>query len=114
MESVLRTTPWILERIRNNDLYAEKLYAVLCNNKFVRNDIWAKLKNDYWSCNWREAGSMIAEIRNEGDYIDWYCSVIKINSVIRSFDPVSIDTEEIRKDLLALGWATIPLEINAV
>lgn len=101
LEWDLRTTDWILKKVRDNDDYAQNLYAALCNNDFIKNEVWPLLKDEDWGCSWRYAGGIIADMREEGDYMDWYCSGIG-----QSDGSVSegIITEEIQEDLLKLGW----------
>lgn len=101
LEWDLRTTDWILKKVRDNDDYAQNLYAALCNNDFIKNEVWPLLKDEDWGCSWRHAGGIIADMREEGDYMDWYCSGIG-----QSDGSVSegIVTDEIREDLLKLGW----------
>ena len=121
LEYDLRTTDWILEKTRNSDTYAQNLYAALCNNDFIKNDIWPILKGETWHCSWRYAGGIIADMREEGDYIDWYCSGIRPSSLDtdleskventaydnRQYVSESTVTDEIREDLLKLGWKVI-------
>ena len=103
LEWDLRTTDWILEKVRKSDDYAQNLYAAMCNTNFIKNDVWPILQEDTWSCSWRYAGGIIADMREKGDYMDWYCAGIGI-------DPNSgrvgegIVTDEVREDLLKLGW----------
>ena len=101
LEYDLRSTDWILKKVRENDNYAQNLYAALCNNDFIKNEVWPLLKEEDWGCSWRYAGGIIADMREEGDYIDWYCSGIG-----RHDDHVGEGTvtDEIREDLLKLGW----------
>lgn len=114
LEYDLRTSEWIVEKCRS-DVYAQNLYAALCNNTFTRNDIWPILKEQIWHCSWRYAGGIVAHLRGEGDYIDWYCSGIRHagpgdteeDSVI-GYVTESIVTDEIRDDLLKLGWLVQP------
>lgn len=101
LEYDLRTTDWILEKVRANDDYARHLYAALCNNEFVRNEVLPILKEQVWRCSWRYAGGIISDMREEGLYVDWYCGGGE-GSV----------TEEIRADLLKLGWLVVN-EINS-
>jgi hypothetical protein len=119
LEYDLRTTDWILEKVRASDTYAQNLYAAMCNNDFMRLEIIPMLKEDKWHCSWRYAGGIIADMRGEGDYIDWYCS--GITDVIPSEDGVteirgyvseSYVTDEIREDLLKLGWLVLPDKNN--
>lgn len=108
MEYDLRTTQWILDKVRASDSYAQNLYAALCNNDFTKNEIWPVLQDKKWSCSWRSAGGIVANMRQEGDYIDWYCSGMN-GGWNSSGDDIgyvneSIVTDEIRDDLLKLGW----------
>jgi hypothetical protein len=115
LEYDLRTTEWILEKARNNKTYAQNLYAAMCNNEFVKNDVWPILSDKRWSCSWRYAGGIIADMLEKGDYIDWYCSGIRGGHDMGGGPPPSSDgfagegevTEEISQDLLKLGWIVI-------
>lgn len=108
LEYDLRTTDWILEKTRNSDIYAQNLYAALCNNDFIKNDVWPILKGETWHCSWRYAGGIIADMREEGDYIDWYCSgIAEAYYDKRLYVSESTVTDEIRGDLLKLGWKVI-------
>ena len=122
MEYDLRTSEYIIEKCKD-DIYAQHLYAAMCNNEFIKNDIWPLLKDETWSCSWRYAGGIIADIRQEGDYINWYCSGIRNTSELSEFElnqlsedekanyletqayvAESVITDEIRNDLFKLGW----------
>ena len=120
LEWDLRTTDWILEKVRNSDSYAQNLYAAMCNNDFQRAEVWPILTDQTWACSWRYAGGIIADMRQEGDYIDWYCS--GIGGLNQEYDnketneqwqkrtgyvPESVVTEEIEQDLGRLGWIVI-------
>jgi hypothetical protein len=110
LEWDLVTTDWILEKVRASETYAQNLYAAMCNNGFIKLEVIPILKNEEWSCSWRYAGGIVADMRQEGDYIDWYCSGI------RNPDGTDRDqwvgegciTDEIRNDLQRLGWAVAP------
>ena len=122
MEYDLLTTDWILEKVRESDVYAQNLYASMCNRDFIKHDVMPILKNQRWSCSWRYAGGIIADMRQEGDYIDWYCSGIRNDPLTEEeFQALSLEqqarakeydayvgegvvTDEIRKDLFRLGW----------
>ena len=125
LEYDLLTTDWILEKVRNSESYAQNLYAAMCNTDFIRNDVWPLLTEQKWSCSWRYAGGIIADMRQEGDYIDWYCSGIKGGWSDEDFTNASKEdqerylyiknnfvgegcvTNEIRNDLFKLGWIVI-------
>lgn len=112
LEYDLLTTDWILEKVRTNDVYAQNLYAAMCNNDFIRNDVWPILNEETWGCSWRSAGGIIADMRQEGDYIDWYCSGIRGDrdtslGISSAYVGEGHITDEIRSDLLKLGWIII-------
>ncbi len=114
MEYDLLTTDWILEKVRADDAYAQNLYAAMCNNGFIRLDVIPVLKGEEWGCSWRYAGGIIADMRQEGDYIDWYCSGIRNDygdDTVENppkYVPEGCITDEIRNDLQRLGWAIAP------
>jgi hypothetical protein len=118
MEYDLVTTDWILEKVRASKSYAQNLYAAMCNNDFMKREMWPILKEQTWGCSWRSAGGIIADMRQEGDYIDWYCSGM---GGVATYDvaegdaymskmkyvPESVVTEEIENDLHRLGWLVV-------
>jgi len=128
LEWDLRTTDWILEKVRARDDYAQNLYAAMCNNDFIKREMWPILKEQKWSCSWRYAGGIIAHMQQKGDYIDWYCSGIrgdladtgedeslselteeqkKHMEVVNKYVSESVVTEEIENDLYKLGWLVV-------
>ena len=118
LEYDLRSTAWILEKARASDSYAQNVYAALCNMRWQRVGMWPALKDQYWSCSWRSAGGVVADMLGQGDYIDWYCSGIGNHEAGfgldhyqptpdpdgRDYVPEGVVTEEIRKDFQTLGW----------
>lgn len=125
LEYDLRSTAWILEKVRNSESYAQNLYAAMCNMRFVRKEMFPYLRQDpdkdLWSVSWRSAGGIIADMRQEGDYIDWYCSGMgglnqeyegeETNEQWQTrtgFVPEGVVTEEIEQDLFKLGWIPVP------
>jgi len=123
MEYDLRSTKWICDKVKASDSYAQNLYAAMSNMQFVKNEIWPLLKDHRWSASWRHAGGIVADMREEGDYIDWYCSGIggmmgggsesspAIEAALlarKKYVPEGTITDEIREDLFQLGW--IPKE----
>ena len=117
LEYDLRSTDWILAKVRDNDVYAQNLYAALCNNDFVSTELFPFLKGQRWHCSWRHAGGIIADMQESGDYVDWYCSGIR-----QDYDaipptgvvPESTVTDEIREDLLRLGWVVVDPNLDSV
>ena len=123
MEYDLRTTDWILEKVRSSDSYAQNLYAAMCNMRWIRRELWPLLKEEYWSCSWRHSGGIVADMQQKGDYIDWYCS--GMGGLSGDYDPEGNEsfeqwqertkyvpegtiTEEIESDLNKLGWIPSP------
>lgn len=111
LEWDLLTTDWILEKVRANEIYAQNLYAAMCNNDFQKLDLIPILKDQTWSCSWRYAGGIVANMRQQGDYIDWYCSGIRDSHDDGSV-PEMIVTDEIREDLKKLGWIVVDQNDN--
>jgi len=127
MEYDLRSAEWICDKVKESQVYSQNLYAAICNNDFQKLDVMPILKDQRWSASWRSAGGIVADMREEGDYIDWYCSGIRNNDEIspeefsnlteeqqihyketQAFVPESLVTDEIREDLKKLGWIVIP------
>ena len=132
MEYDLRSTQWIIDKVKNDEVYAQHLYASMCNNDFTKNDVIPILTEKRWSCSWRHAGGIIADMQGKGDYIDWYCSGIRDSKILdddefraltkeqqesyiqgKKFVPESCVTDEIREDLLKLGWIVVDNETEA-
>ncbi len=126
LEYDLRSTDWIIQKVKQSNVYAQHLYASMCNREFTKNELWPLLTEKKWSCSWRHAGGIVADMREEGDYIDWYCSGIRGDSDItdeeyysltkdqqeayhemKEFVSESVVTDEIREDLLKLGWVVL-------
>ena len=113
MEHDLRTCEWMLTKVRECDRYAQNLYAAICNNNFIQcDDTWNILTENYWHASWRSAGGIIADMRETGDYMDWYCSGMGSN--IPGQVSETIVTDEIRSDLLKLGWMVLPNPDNLI
>lgn len=131
LEYDLRATDWIVAKARESEAYAQNLYAALCNNEFQQNAVWPQLKNQTWSCSWRYAGGIIADMVGKGDYMDWYCSGIrggatkqditdmtpedraKYNWYQENFVSESFVTDEVREDLFRLGWIVVTDDSNS-
>jgi len=125
LEYDLRNTKWICDKVKTREEYAQNLYAAMCNNNFQKLDVWQVLRDIKYSCSWRYAGGIIADMQETGDYIDWYCSGIKGSAseaelaamtdeqrekyhwMDKYFVGESVVTDEIREDLKLLGWIVI-------
>ena len=97
LEQDLRYSKYISDKCKESEIYSQNLYAALCNNEFSKQD-------KTWSCSWRSAGGIVANLREEGDYINWYCSGIGNDP---HYVAESVVTEEIRQDIENLGWTIL-------
>ena len=118
LEFDLRTTDWILEKARTRDDYAQNIYAAMCNMRWQRLEVFPILKDEFWSCSWRSAGGIVADMLQKGDYIEWYCSgmgglsqdwdedkeTFEMWQARTKYVPEGTVTEEIRADFQKLGW----------
>jgi len=125
LEYDLRSTKWICDKAKAREEYAQNLYAAMCNNEFQKLETWPLLKDQRYSCSWRYAGGIVADMVETGDYMDWYCSgmgggadeqeLAEMTEVQRTkyywyqenFVGESRVTDEIREDLLKLGWKVL-------
>ena len=110
LERDVRRTWWMVDKIRRDDVYAQNLYAAFCNNEFAPKDLWGILKNVTWSCSWRYAGTIVAEIREDSDLHDWYCSGIQL--INECYVPESFVVPEVEKDLDNLGWIVVGTTVS--
>ncbi len=109
----LNNSPLIREKVQQ-DQYAQNLYAALCNTEWQRTEVFPILKDETWSCSWRTAGGIVANLRSQGDYLDWYCS--GMGEGLGNGDPdgvlgyvsEGIVADEIKEDLATLGWHPVP------
>ncbi len=73
-----------------DDTFAVEVYRALCNMK------WRNLQHpdQIYSCSWRAAGGLVAEIRNKGeDYLDFYCS-----------GGEGLVSDQVKLAFMGLGW----------
>lgn len=112
LEKDLIATEWIGYKCTVNNVYAQNLYAALCNNIFIKD-------NHEWTTSWRNSGQIVsslikydqrhpADCNVSGDYLDWYCSGASAGQIPGYVDEGFI-TSEISNDLLNLGWTHKPM-----
>lgn len=94
LEYDLQHSDWIKNKCIHSPVYSQNLYAALCNNRFFYD-------GKEWTCSWRYAGGLVSEINGGSDYMDYYCSGI---SNREDFVSEGFVTDEIRLDLMKLGW----------
>jgi hypothetical protein len=120
LEQDMKDAKWFVDKVRATESYAQNVYAALCNNAFQKLEIMPVLRDEIWSCSWRYAGGIVALLRGEGDYMDWYCSGIfgdpkEIDYAaaeaqgfnLGRYVPESVVTDEIKQDLEQLGWVVV-------
>ena len=119
LQADIQASATLVAKIKSRDDYAQNLYAALCNMQWQKTEVMPILKDELWSCSWRSAGGIVAELRGEGDYLDWYCSGMggladydyeegeRVMS-LKKYVPESTVTEEIKEDLRQLGWHPVP------
>lgn len=83
-----------IRALAQSDLLAALLYGALCNTQWKHTASGAE-----WSCSWRSAGGIVAALRGEGDYLDWYCSTGE-----------GLVDEQVLAEILALGWELVEAE----
>lgn len=106
----------LVQRVRDDPVFAQNLYAALCNTVWQYKDAWYILKGRHWSCSWRHAGSIVADILGTGRYTDFYCSGMQIyheddkpgiNPMELKFVPEGLVVKEVEEELARLGWQCI-------
>lgn len=119
LEQELKNSEYITQKCRDKKSYAQNLYAALCDMQWQKEVVFEILQGAVWRTSWRGAGRIISEILQEGDYMDWYCSGM---AQFNNYDMTDTDlgeigyvrertiTDEIRKDLRALGWYPVLYE----
>lgn len=75
------------ERVRTEKNFGIALWSALVNLK------WQHKEHGQVTYSFRAAGDLVAALRKEGDYMDWYCS-----------GPEAIVSDEIGEAMLSCGW----------
>jgi hypothetical protein len=109
----IKADPEIMQKIQD-DRYAQNVYAALCNMRWQPQEVWPVLKDDHWSCSWRSAGGLVADLQGHGDYMSWYCSGMGDGlgngdaDRTKGYVSEGFVTDEIREDFGRLGWLPSP------
>lgn len=114
---------YIRSKSLHQDNYCQNIYAALCNHTFQKINVEVILRDQRWSCSWRYAGGIAAslyEIKKpeqdcNADYMMYYCTGMQDfsndhadpNFVAGGYVNEGVITDEIRADLLHLGWTII-------
>jgi len=94
-ESLFHNDLNLLKEKLADEEYAVDMYRALCNMRWEN-----KSTGKIYSCSWRYAGGLIADIRDVGEnYMDFYCSGNEGHV-----------SESIETDLNNLGWIQHPWE----
>lgn len=115
LEEDMYLSGWFKRKVQSSKSYSQNLYAAICNNDFQKLEVMPILKDQTWSASWRYAGGIVARLREEGDYLNWYCSGIRNDYDDHAdpgfngggYVPEGIVTAEIREDLQKLGWIVV-------
>lgn len=103
LENDLLNSEYIKNKCKTSDIYSQNLYAAMANNLFYKN-------GEEWTCSWRYSGGIVAELVDKsGNYLDYYCSGI-YSEEKNGYVSEGTVSEEIRNDLLNLGWTVKPYE----
>jgi hypothetical protein len=118
LEHDLMNCDWLRDKVRASDTYAQNLYAAMCNQSWQKLDVIDILTDREWCCTWRYAGGIVAELREEGDYMNWYCSGMGSGlgngdeDGSKGYVGEGMVTDEIEEDLKTLGWIPGPEDEN--
>lgn len=96
MEMDLYNSTYLRKKVQN-EVYAQALYAAMCNNLFEKEGV-------EWSVSWRRAGAIVATMVGKGCYLDYYCSGM-MNDDYRTDE--GIVRPEIKQDLELIGWHVV-------
>jgi len=93
LEDDIRADAEIMQKLQDTG-YARDVYAALCNIRWQPKEVWPVLQDEWWTCSWRCAGGIVADLRlQDEDYMDFYCAG-KEGTV----------TDEIAEDFSRIGW----------
>ena len=115
LEEDIKNCPELVAKIKQYPMYAQNVYAALCNIVWYKTTEFLPLLkgNNEWTCSWRYAGGIMADIIGTGDYMDFYCSGIRGDEADVEENNIDIDrpyiaeggvTDEITTDFKKMGW----------
>ena len=105
LEDEMHQATWFKFKVQRNKVFAQHLYAALCNNEFQKIAVLPLLRDDTWACSWRSAGRIVADLREYEDYLDWYYSGVRDDGEYSTnYVAEGHVTDEIRDALKQLGW----------
>lgn len=111
VEQEIKANLGLCRRIAESETFAQHVYAALCNQQYYPRGV-DEDTYDAWSCTWRYAGGIIADIRNEHlhepqnsdireDYLHWYCSGM---GMLVGAVSEGVVTDEVRHIFYTMGW----------
>jgi hypothetical protein len=107
LEDDIRADAEIMQKMQD-EVYAQNVYAALCNIRWQPTEVWTVLQDEWWTCSWRSAGGIVADLRGQGDYMSWYCSGMGNGEYDGQYPtdyvPEGTVTEEIAADFARIGW----------
>jgi hypothetical protein len=110
MEDDIKLSSKMMEKILDKT-YAQNLYAAMCNNAWQKKEVWEILNNYVWTVSFRQAGAILAKLRGQGDYLDYYCSQLMAERE-DDYVPEGKIIDEIKTDLKEIGWIDVPEVFN--
>jgi hypothetical protein len=112
LEKDLYSNEYIRNKARGDDVYCQHLYATLCNNEFIKAEVLSILAAEHWSCSWRHAGGIAADLfegKFSGDYMRYYTASLSDDAIYIMEGTVD---EEVREDLKTIGWYVVENKVN--
>jgi len=113
LEEDIKNDAEIMTKLKDGT-YSQNVYAAMCNMRWQPQEVWSVLKDEYWTCSWRGAGGIVADLRGHGEnYMDYYCSGIIGEDLSESdprfgFVPEGEVTDEVLADFARIGWRPSP------
>jgi hypothetical protein len=106
MNSSSSVHQWLVDKIIASDIYAQILYATMCNRDYRKLEMMPIIKGSVWGCSWRHTSDIIADMRSEDEYINRFGRDIHEDCNIGNRQE-SVVTHEIEDDLHKFGWIVL-------